>query len=949
MKLFTSSQLKKPLITLLSIMLCFSVAKAMAYSSVLDAKQLPDSTAKTTQVYLQSPKQTLWLGQASQWYLISLNPPNGKADIKLPSSDAFSFLAGNPVVVNSNDKIGWAYPINITPQKSGTLTLPEIQLNYPSQTLTSPAQQIVVKAPQLSNHMQLTQEINKSDIYLGQSIRLTTSWTFDYPVAAFKDVNLHIPSLLEKHFRVVKPWNKADENSKKSIGLPVNGQRQIAHWENLENNQVRIFFDTVIKPNRVGQYQIEPATLLTAVLNKNESSDNQTSKKKNNKGKKKFKGTQYLAYYNNQFFETLNDQEQVRRELSKSTALTLNVKALPANAPSNFSGIIGRPVIQASAQPKKVKKGEAIQYALTIVHPDIETLTIPPLTQYPSITQSFKLPAEPSISMSNTGSSVISHSIFPRRADIGAIPELTLNYFEPSSGLYRDVIIDNLPITVDENASFNFSDIEGSKNIVLKNAIIPDPEGIWALRWQKQSNTSAKGHTSLNQLFKQPWLWLMLLLLPPVVVTLFLIKPLRQRLYQQRLKHPVSQLHAALKKGGDPLLHLSKYCYLRFDLTPSKLNSSNVKSTLAKYLKDNASRDNNGEIKNNYRITELTTQLSCWLAQYQARYTQQEHEISTDEEKQLLTIIDKLEQCLPVYQQTDRNSASSSILFASINNMITTGVFLILLGGTSYSNVTSANELSAQSQAPNQAQNVTIESLHYAHQQALQLSIDSPHKGRIAHGKVAEQLASFIDDDTRNKASLFYDIGTSWFHAGRYGDSILWLRRAQNITNNNDVNDHTLVQTLSHNLAQARAKRLDQLPDNFSPPWQNQLQQVISSPPWIIMCWLGYAIFWLMAWRRTIGKDRNNKKLALGLVFVGVASISQVTNLTFKPQLSEAVITSQEVVSRKGPGLIFAPAFTAPLHEGAELVILKTDGQWSEVKLTNGEVCWLPSRVISLI
>ncbi len=938
---------------MLSIMLCFSVAKAMAYSSVLDAKQLPASTAKTTQVYLQSPNQALWLGQASQWYLISLNPPNGKAVVKFPNSNTFSFLAGNPVAVNSNEKVGWAYPINITAQKSGKLTLPEIQLSYPSQTLTSPAQQIVIKAPQLSNHMQLTHEINKNDIYLGQSIRLTTSWTFDYPVAALKDVNLHTPSLLDENFTVVNPWNKADENSKKSIGLPVNGQRQIAHWENVENNQVRIFFDTVIKPNRAGQYQIAPATLLTAVLIKNESSDNQASKKKNSKGKKKFKGTQYLAYYNNQFFEALNDQEQVRHELAKSTALTLNVKPLPANAPSHFSGIIGRPVIQASAQPKKVKKGEAIQYALTIVHPDIETLTIPSLSQYPSVTQSFKLPAEPSISISNKGSSVISHSLFPRRADIGAIPELTLNYFEPSSGQYRDLIIDNLPITVDENDNFNFSAVEGSKNIVLKNAIKPDPEGIWALRWQKQNDITTKNNTSLSQLFKQPWLWLMLLLLPPVVVALLLVKPLRKRLYQQRLKHPVTQLHAALNKGGDPLLHLSKYCYLRFNLAPSKFNSSNLKSTLAQYLKDNASTGLKSQHKYNDRITKLTTELSSWLARYQARYTQQENETSADEEKQLLAIIDNLEQCLPRYQQKDRYSATPSILFTSINNMVTTSVFLTLLVGSSYAHLTFADELSAQNQsqkqAQKQAQNMTIESLHYAHQQALQLSIDSPHKGRIAHGKIAEQLSSFIDDDTLNKASLFYDIGTSWFQAGRYGNSILWLRRAQNMTSNNDVNEHTLTQTLNHNLAQARAKRLDQLPDNFSPPWQNQLQQLISSAPWLMMSWLGYALFWLMVWRRIIGKDLNNKKLVLGIVFIGFASISQVTNLTFKPQLSEAVITSQEVVSRKGPGLIFSPAFTAPLHEGAELVILKTDGQWSEVKLTNGEICWLPSRSISII
>ncbi len=939
----------------ITMLLLLSVTKAMAFSQSVDVSQLPSSTTQAWQVYLQPPKQALWQGQSSQWHLISLNPPNGTADINLPASNTFTFLAGNPIAVNSKGKVGWAYPIKITPKVSGNLTLPEISLSYSSATLVTTSQQVNVSSPQITSRMQLELSINSNDIYIGQSIRLTTSWTFDFPVNALKEVNLHIPSLFDKRFSVVQPWNKADENSKKSIGLPVNGQRQIARWENLGNNQVRIFFDTVIKPNRVGQYQIEPATLLTAVINDNSQSGNESNKQKNKSNKKRFKGTQYLAYYNNQFFEALNDQEQVHRVLSKSTALILNVKALPANAPSNFSGIIGRPIIEASAQPTQVKKGEAIQYSLTIVHPDIETITIPSLTQFPSVTQSFKVPVEPSTSITKQGSSVIKQSIFPRRVDIAAIPELTLNYFEPESGVYRDLTINNLPIKVEENESFNFSNVEGSKNIILKNPVKQDPEGIWALRWQKASastkvtiNNNNSVYSFLgNSVFSQPWLLIMLLLLPPIMVALLLVKPMKQRLYQQRLKQPVTQLKVALKQGEDPLLHLSKYCYLRFGLTPSKFNTSNLKLTLQDYLSNNDETSPENKIKN----SQIATDISQWLEQYQARYAQKISAISADEEKQLLTIIDKLEQCLPRFKETNSGNTkpSAPAMIKTFSSLLSTFTYLVVLGLSSYSEVIYANE----SLSNTQAATITIESLHRAHQIALQLSIDSPHKGSIAHGKIAEQLASFIDDASLNQASLYYDIGTSWFQATRYGESILWLRRAQNISSDDDniVNNlaQNLAHNLEHNLAQARAKRLDQLPDNFSPLWQNQLHQAISSSFWLVICWLGYCIFWLMVWRRVTDKDLTKRKLVLSLIFVGFASITQVTKYQFKPQLSEAVITSQEVISRKGPGLIFSPAFTTPLHEGAELDILRTDGQWSEVKLTNGDICWLPSRSVSTI
>lgn len=934
---------------LLTIVLFLFASKAMAYTQTVDVSQIPPSTTQEWNVYLQAPKQALWLGKTSQWYLISLNPPNGKANVNLPENDSFNFLVGNTIAINTNDTVGWAYPVQITPKKSGSLTLPELQLNHATQSLTSPAQRVLVKSAKHSPRMELALSINKNEIYLGQSIRLTTSWTFDFPVTALKDVSLYIPSLLGETFTIAKPWNKADENSKKSIGLPVNGQRQIAHWENLPNNQVRIFFDTVIKPNNIGQFTIKPASLLAAVL-----------EKKQQRNKKKFKGTQYLAYYNNQFFDAINDEEQVQRVISKSTSLTLNVKAIPTNAPEHFSGIIGRPILQASAHPAQVKKGEAIQYSLTLVHPDIETISIPTLTQNPSFTQSFTIPAQPSILTTDTGSKIINHSLFPRRADIAAIPEITVNYLDLESGLYRDLTISNLPIKVEDNDNFNFSDIEGSKNIVLKNSIERDPDGIWALRWQKQ-NTQSNGSNDFNKLisnfFNQSWLLVLLLLLPPLIVVFLLIPPMRKRIYQQRLKQPVTQLKIALEKGEDPLLHLSRYCQLRFGLAPSKFNANNLRLCLNNFLKSHivncSAKSSKAQAQNKTQCNDLNNQLitrfSQWLEEYQARYAQQVRAISAVEATQLLIIIDKLEQVLPRYQGSQQRTQHSK----SMLSVLCITAIIGLCGLSTYSTPLHANDypdedINTYKEDFVKDENnikVAIEKLHHAHLQALQLSIDSPHKGSLAHAVIAEQLTGFIDEPTLNQTSLFYDIGTSWFQAGKYGKSILWLRRAQNISEDGDV----ITGNLKHNLAQARAKRLDQLPDNFSAQWINQLHQITSSPAWLIFCWLGYCIFWLMVWRRVSGKDINNKKLFYILIFVSFASITQIARIQFKPLLSEAVVTSQEVISRKGPGLIFSPAFTTPLHEGAELVILKTHGQWSEVKFTNGEICWLPSRAISII
>ncbi|WOH39516.1 hypothetical protein RI844_09875 [Thalassotalea fonticola] len=875
------------------------------------------------QVYLQSPtqnqEQSLWQGQANQWLIVSLNPPNN-VSVELPLSSDFSLMASSKIVVNEDGKTGWAYPLRIIANKSGHLTIPEITLISTTATKQTASKKVLVKTPQSTNKIQLEVSTNKQEMFIGQSIRLTTSITIDYPIAALSAVNLHLPILLDDAFTIAEPWNKADENNKKSIGLPVNGDRQIAHWQSLANNQTRIYFDTVLKPNAVGQYQLPAATMLASIENKLATAT-----------KKAFKGTQYLAYYNNKFFEPANNQAKSYRILEQSSALTITVNALPSNAPEYFSGIVGRPVVAVTAQPSEVKTGEPIQYTMNIIHPDIETLALPALDLNPSFTQSFNLPAKASTSISKTGSKIIKQSIFPRRADIAAIPAITVNYFEPESGIYRDFIIESLPVSVTENDKFIFSDIEGNENIVLKNTLVKDNEGIWALRWQK---TTDHNSTLITSLKNSPWSALFLLLCPPLVVALMLLKPMQKRLSFRRSLQPIYRLKQALEKNDDPLLHLSRYFYQRLDLAPSQFNAENVKQCLTSCSNTNTSKE----------YAFLSNELVIWVSKYQARYAQHKSKLSQEENKKLFELVNKLDKNLPRSQDAAPNkvvhsnkSKDSKKSAPALLSLITTMLFVPAL----FSFLVPQQAFASDSLTTANKKQLNIETLQLAHHQALQLDIDAPHKGNLAHAKIAQQLTNFIDDPAIEQSSLLYDIGTSWFQAGKYGQSVLWLRRAENKAPNDDI--------IRHNLAKAREERLDQLPDNFSPPWLNQLHLMTSQSWWLGFCWVTYCVFWLLIWRRFSSTKANNKMLVLAIIFVIISCFSQIARYHFKPQQSEAVMTSQEVVSRKGPGLIFSPAFTAPLHEGAELIILKKDGQWSEVKLTNGANCWLPTRAITVI
>ena len=133
--------------------------------------------------------------------------------------------------------------------------------------------------------------------------------------------------------------------------------------------------------------------------------------------------------------------------------------------------------------------------------------------------------------------------------------------------------------------------------------------------------------------------------------------------------------------------------------------------------------------------------------------------------------------------------------------------------------------LSGISQADSNDLDSQLQALRREHQEALQLSQSYPQKAREAHTLLAGKQQSLWHADGINQAILAYNIGNSWFLADRYGESILWYRRAE------ELGHHS--KELTHNLNYARQQRLDSLPDSFGNPWLATTYQVVSSGGWL--------------------------------------------------------------------------------------------------------------------
>ena len=243
---------------------------------------------------------------------------------------------------------------------------------------------------------------------------------------------------------------------------------------------------------------------------------------------------------------------------------------------------------------------------------------------------------------------------------------------------------------------------------------------------------------------------------------------------------------------------------------------------------------------------------------------------------------------------------------------------------------------------PSPAQsNAELEAIIKEHQQALEISVSSPERGRKLHAQIASKLEAFYWHPDINQPELAYNIGSSWYLAGHYGYSLLWLRRAEQT----DVHDARLQQNITY----VRSQRLDYLPELFGSPWLNWLFVAVGSIAWKIMCGLVYFLFWWQLWRFiSSGFTHRNRFLSVSALMLLVLA-SQVFRIVYTPADSDGVITAQEVVARKGPGIIYNPAFNTALNQGAEFVLLQQENGWSEVMLSNGEKAWVSDNAIAFV
>lgn len=837
---------------------------------------------------------TIWQGDAITFYVVAMVPPSSGVKLVLPETNDFQLTSDRAVLFNSDQGQGLAFPVNMLPIRAGSHQLPPFTLTDGQQSQQTQALTLQVRAPESTERMSLATELSQKEIYLGQSVRLTTRWTFDYPVESLKAVHLLQPELTHFAIKAYAPWDQISTDSHQSIGLPVSGQRLIASWRNLENKKVEIEFTRIIHPNQAGRFKFPAATLL---VNIDKNSLEQRGRR--------YRGSTMPSYFNNSFFEKLSDPERYVRFRVTGQPTHLRVKALPAPQPDNFSGIVGQPFITASATPGQLLEDQPLQYSLELQHPDIESIQLPSVAAMNEFQQSFEIPSNPAPAQLEGNVKRFHQSLFPKSAEVKEVPAYKLSYFEPTTKSYETISLKAIAIEVKARETFEFSDAKLSEKVKLSNKVKPYHKGVWGHKWGDEL-------TQPSEVKEFNPLWLLLLLVPPLAFGLMLLKPWLAVLAMKKQGRPFVTFKQSVLADGEGVRHFTRYCQERLKLPPSQCTPSLLKQKLSKVDQP------------------LALQISSWLAEVERGYgdsTAEKARLTPKATRSILDLLEALEKKL-----------DTPVKPARTNSKAVLGVMLALVVIPSLGWNAKAEDHEAQ-----------LEALYQEHQVALELAEGNGPKASRAHEAIAQQLTELLAESELNQASLMYNIGTSWYHAGRYGHAILWLQRAAALSP-----DDAEIWT---NLAQARAERLDALPEYFAPPWYGLLYQVLSSSLWawftlvvyLWLCFMGYK--WCRAKLLGASKARQAKsltsvKLSSTVLFVLVLGL--VMAHLFPPQQADGVITARKVETKKGPNDIFAAATTTDLNQGTEFVLLLERGDWVKVKLSNEQIAWLPAESVAL-
>jgi tetratricopeptide (TPR) repeat protein len=194
---------------------------------------------------------------------------------------------------------------------------------------------------------------------------------------------------------------------------------------------------------------------------------------------------------------------------------------------------------------------------------------------------------------------------------------------------------------------------------------------------------------------------------------------------------------------------------------------------------------------------------------------------------------------------------------------------------------------------------------------------------------------------------LYFNLGNAYFKMNEYPSAILYYEKAKKLRpNDEDVN---------FNIHVANTKivdKIDPVPELFLWQWWRGIYNLFSADAWAKISVGGLIFFFLLFGFYLFSKQLIIRKLAfysgiIVLFFTFFTFIIAYQKYHLLTTQQEAIVFTPTITIKSSPNPNSVDLFV--LHEGAKVKIIEQVGEWSEIKIANGSVGWLPTEALKNI
>jgi tetratricopeptide (TPR) repeat protein len=218
-----------------------------------------------------------------------------------------------------------------------------------------------------------------------------------------------------------------------------------------------------------------------------------------------------------------------------------------------------------------------------------------------------------------------------------------------------------------------------------------------------------------------------------------------------------------------------------------------------------------------------------------------------------------------------------------------------------------------------------------------------------AEGQFQQAAATYEQILIQGKESdaLYFNLGNAYYKSGLIPEAILNYERALRLNPQDE--------DIRFNLEAANMLAVDQLdavPVFFLSTWIQNFRQSFSLNTWSILALISFLLMLIAFAFYRISGSRSIRKVAFGaaLTLSLLVLISLVSAQKWYQELNSdesAILFSPSAMVKASPDKSGTDLFL--LHEGTKLEILDAIGDWSEIRLVNGNEGWIESRHLVII